>query len=259
MIIWLRLVLPVALISIWVWVSSQRLIRPLFLPSPSDLYRSFIDLLPVLPESLMASVTMTLSGLLLGITIGMGSGLLMAYSAVARFFMAGVLSFVRPVPIIALIPLFVLWFGIGRAPQITLIAVGTSVLIGLVTIEAIKNVPPIYIRAALVLGAPRSKIYSTVVVPAIIPHMLGAIRAAAAAAWGLDVMAEFIGAQTGLGRLIIVRQEYLDSSSMIVIIIIYSLLAIVTDWIIRRIEIPLTRWTERNAQSGAVGSIVGAN
>ncbi len=70
--------------------------------------------------------------------------------------------------------------------------------------------------------------------------------------------AEFIGAQSGLGRLIIVRQEYLDSSSMIVIIIIYSLLAIVVDRVIQRIEMPLTMWTGRNAQTGAVGSIVGS-
>ncbi len=258
MTVWLRLVIPFVLVTVWAWVSSQRYVRPLFLPSPGDLLQSFIDLLPVLPEAILSSVLMTLAGFLIGAFVGLASGLLMAYSVGARFVVGGVLSFVRPVPIFALIPLFVLWFGIGRAPQVTLIAVGTSLIIGLMTIEAIKNVPPIYIRAALVLGASRSTIYSTVIVPAIGPHMLGAIRAAAAAAWGLDVAAEFIGAQSGLGRLIIVRQEYLDSSSMIVIIIIYSLLAIVVDRIIQRIEMPLTMWTGRNAQTGAVGSIVGS-
>lgn len=257
MTVWLRYAIPVTLVAVWVWVSTERYVRPLFLPSPGDLLQSFIDLSPLLPEAMLSSVLMTVSGFLTGAFVGLSSGLLMAYSLGARFVLSGVLSFVRPVPVFALIPLFVLWFGIGRAPQIALIAVGTSLIIGLVTIEAIKNVPPIFVRAALVLGASRATIYSTIIVPAIGPHMLGAIRAAAAAAWGLDVAAEFIGAQLGLGRLIIVRQEYLDSSSMIVIIIIYSILAIVTDRIIQRIEAPLTRWTGRHEQKGAVGSVVG--
>ncbi|MGV6874467.1 ABC transporter permease [Pseudochelatococcus sp. B33] len=202
---------------------------------------------------------MTLSGFLIGTAVGLASGLLMAYSATARFILAGTLSVVRPVPVFALIPLFVLWFGIGMTPQITLIAVGTSLIIGLATIEAIKNVPSIYVQASLVLGASRSRIYSSVIVPAILPHMLGAVRAAAAAAWGLDVAAEFIGAQAGLGRLLIVRQEYLDTSSMMVIIIIYSLLAVLLDKALQFIEVPLMRWTERNNQSGAVGAIIGAD
>jgi ABC-type nitrate/sulfonate/bicarbonate transport system permease component len=244
-------------LTTWAWVSSQRYVRPLFLPSPADLYQSFINLLPVLPEAILSSTFMTLAGFLIGTSVGLASGLLMAYSAGARFIMGGVLGFVRPVPTYALIPLFVLWFGIGRAPQIAIIAVGTSLIIGLVTIEAIKNVPPIFIRASLVLGASRSMIYRSIIVPAIIPHMLGAVRAAGAVAWGLDVAAEFIGAQNGLGRLIIVRQEFLDTSSMIVIIIIYSLLAMITDLIIRKIEVPLTAWTGKYTQTGAVSAVVG--
>ncbi len=90
-----------------------------------------------------------------------------------------------PVPTFALIPLFVLWFGLGLAPQIAIIMFGTSIILGLATIEAVKNVPPIYIKAAFLLGANRMTIYRTVILPAILPHLMGAIRAAAAGAWGV--------------------------------------------------------------------------
>src|SRR5262249_40254826 len=165
--------------------------------------------------------------------------------------------FIRPVPVFALIPLFVLWFGIGRMPQIVLIALGTSVILGVTTIEAVRNIAPVYVRAALTLGASRAQIYRTVLVPSIIPHLMGAIRVAAAASWGLDVAAEFIGAQNGLGYLMIVQETYLNTAGIMVIVLIYSLLALGLDTIIRLAERPITRWTERGVRTGVVAGILG--
>jgi ABC-type nitrate/sulfonate/bicarbonate transport system permease component len=169
-----------------------------------------------------------------------------------------VFDFTRPVPVFALIPLFILWFGIGRAPQIALIALGTSVILGVTTLEAIRNVPVIYIRAALTLGADRQKIYLSVIVPYIIPHLIGAIRVAAAASWGLDVAAEFMGSQAGLGYLIILQQTYLRTAGIILLVIIYSILAVLMDLLIARLEVRITRWTGRRAGTGVVASIIGS-
>ena len=182
----------------------------------------------------------------------------MAYSKIVRELFGGVLDFIRPVPVFALIPMFVLWFGIGRTPQIVLIALGTSVILGVTTIEAIRNLNPVHIRAALTLGSSRPRIYRTIVVPSITPHLLRAIRVAAAAAWGLDVAAEFIGAQNGLGYLMIVRTTYLDTAGIVVIVLIYSICALVLDFIIRTIANRIVRWTDRSVRSGVVASIVGS-
>jgi ABC-type nitrate/sulfonate/bicarbonate transport system permease component len=181
----------------------------------------------------------------------------MAYSRAVREFLGSVFDFLRPVPVFALIPLFILWFGIGRAPQVALIAMGTSVILGVTTLEAIRNVPTIYIRAALTLGASRQHIYRTVIVPYIIPHLIGAIRVAAAASWGLDVAAEFMGSQQGLGYLIIIQQVYLRTAGIILLVIVYSILAVITDTLIAAVEARVTRWTERRAGVGVVASIVG--
>jgi ABC-type nitrate/sulfonate/bicarbonate transport system permease component len=252
-----KVLVPLVLLVAWIAVSETRLVGGIFLPSPGDLWTALDGMRPQLPGALAASVTMTLLGFVIGTSLGIAMGLAMAYSRVVRELFGGVLDFIRPVPVFALIPMFVLWFGIGRAPQITLIALGTSVILGVTTIEAIRNVAPVYVRASLTLGANRSTIYRTVILPSILPHLLGAIRVAAAASWGLDVAAEFIGAQNGLGYLMIIRQNYLDTAAIVVIVIIYSLLALGLDWIIRAAERPFTRWTERHAGPGVVASIVG--
>ena len=252
-----RLIVPLGLVAIWLFVTETDRVSNIFLPTAGDLWQSLGDMKDQLPGAILASVSMVLTGFLLGTAIGVLLGLVMAYSQLARELGGDVLDFLRPVPIFALIPLFVLWFGIGRAPQIALVTLGTAVILGVTTVEAIRNIPSLYIRAALTLGADRRRIYRTIILPWIFPHLLGAIRLAAAASWGLGVAAEFMGAQTGLGYLMIIRQQYLDTSGIILIVGIYAALALALDFAIRTIERPLTKWTERDVGVGAVAGVIG--
>jgi ABC-type nitrate/sulfonate/bicarbonate transport system permease component len=252
-----KLLVPMLIIGAWVAVTEANLVANIFLPPLGDVWEAFRAMEDRLPGALAQSVSMTLVGFFIGTLLGITLGLAMAYSLTVRELFGGVLDFIRPVPVFALIPLFVLWFGIGRMPQIVLIALGTSVILGVTTIEAIRNIAPVYVRAALTLGASRLDIYRTVIVPSIVPHLMGAIRVAAAASWGLDVAAEFIGAQNGLGYLMIVQQTYLNTAGIIVIVLIYSLLALGLDTLIRFAERPVTRWTERGVRHGVVAAIVG--
>ena len=149
--------------------------------------------------AILASLGITMSGFIIGLVLGVSMGLLMAYS---RSFMDAVgpfMEFTRPVPIFAMIPLFMIWFGLGLWPQILLVALGVSAILGVQTYEAIRNMPVVYINASSNLGANKRVIFRTVVIPYIFPHLIGAIRVAAASSWGLDVAAEFMGVQTGLG------------------------------------------------------------
>jgi ABC-type nitrate/sulfonate/bicarbonate transport system permease component len=253
-----RLIVPFGLIVLWIIVSELRLVRPIFVPPPENVWKSFAGMYRLLPKAILTTVVMTLSGFGIGVAFGTLSGLAMAYNKTLRDFLGTIFDFTRPVPVFALIPLFILWFGIGRAPQIALIALGTSVVLGVTTLEAIRNVPTIYIRAALTLGAGRQRIYSTVIVPYIMPHLIGAIRVAAASSWGLDVAAEFMGSQTGLGYLIIMQQIYLRTAGIVMLVGIYSILAVLFDTLIARLEKRITPWTERRSSIGVVASIVGS-
>lgn len=252
-----RVIVPVLLIAAWTVAGQYRVIDRLFLPSSADLWEAFRALAPLLPSAILTTISMVMVGFMIGVSFGAASGLLMAYSPLIRDLLGSIFDFLRPVPVFALIPMFILWFGIGRAPQITLIALGTSVVLGVTTLEAIRNVPSIYMRAALTLGANRRQIYSTVIVPYILPHLIGAVRVAAAASWGLDVAAEFMGSQQGLGYLIILQQTFLRTAGILILVIVYSVLAVIFDAVLRALEARLTRWTERHAVRGAVGAIVG--
>jgi ABC-type nitrate/sulfonate/bicarbonate transport system permease component len=253
-----KLVVPILLLVAWVVIARLELFKTRVIPPPAAMWKAFLGLYELLPAAILTTLTMTLTGFAIGTVFGTLMGLTMAYSRVVREFLGTVFDFLRPVPVFALIPLFILWFGIGRAPQIALIAMGTSVVLGVTTLEAIRNVPSIYVRAALTLGGTRQHIYRTVIVPYIVPHLVGAIRVAAAASWGLDVAAEFMGSQQGLGYLIIMQQVYLRTAGIILLVAVYSTLAVITDTIIALIEARVTRWTERRTGIGVVASIVGS-
>lgn len=247
-----RLVVPVVLIAMWCVVSYGGLISSLYVPSPSQMWVSFELMRPRLPGAIATSVVMTLTGFILGSTLGIVSGLSLAYSKTLRQLFGDVMDLSRPVPVFALIPLFLLWFGTGRAPQIALITLGTSVIVGITTLDATRNVNPIHLRAAATLGASRWAQYRTVIVPSIFPHLLGALRFAATASWGLDVAAELMGSQNGLGYLMIVREQYLDTAGILVVVVIYGLLATVLDRVMVVAERPLTQWTHRNGPSSSL-------
>lgn len=244
------LILAIILIIIWVLVTVVfKIVASIFLPSPLDIIRSYYEMRANLGSAILASLSITMSGFAIGLLIGVGMGLFMAYSKVFLETAGPFMEFTRPIPIFALIPLFMLWFGLGIWPQVLLVALGVSTILGVTTYEAIRNMPLIYIRAASNLGADKKTIFRTIVLPYIFPHLIGAIRVAAAASWGLDVAAEFMGVQTGLGFNMIIQQMYLNTSGILAIVIIYSILAILLDQIIRKIEQKLTYWTERTKVS----------
>jgi ABC-type nitrate/sulfonate/bicarbonate transport system permease component len=224
---------------------------------PGPVWRELVESYPAFLVGLKTSLTMVLIGLLVGGIVGIGSGLLLGLSARLRGYVELTLDLLRPVPLFALIPLFVLWFGIGEIPEIALIALGIALLLSLATIEAIRNVPEIYVKAALTLGAKPVRIYGSVVIPAIVPQMVGAVRYAVAVAWGLDVAAEFSGSQKGLGYIMIVREQYLDTAGIIAVVLIFCALAIVSDRLLQLTFRPMLRWQAVSAVTRRVNELIG--
>jgi len=252
-----RAVVPVLVAAAWCGVTYGGLVRAIYLPSPTAMWDALVNMRQALPGALASSVSMTLTGYCLGLALGVGMGLAFASSRLVRDLFGGVLDFIRPAPVFALIPLFLLWFGIGRGPQVALIALGTSVMLSVTTLDAVRNVNPTHVRAAATLGASKLDIYRTVVLPSIFPHLLGAVRFSAVAAWGLDVAAELIGAQNGLGYLMMVREQYIDTAGILVVVFLYGVLAGALDRLLVLIERPLTRWTTRGHDPDATEAALG--
>ena len=151
----------------------------------------------------------------------------------------------RPIPAIALIPFFILWFGIGDLGKLILTAIGGFTVMVVTTIEAVKNVSPIYIMAARTLGADRWAIYRTIILPAITPTLIGGLRVTIALSFALVIAAEFMGAQSGLGYLIMLARRTLQTDAILVGIIIIGITSWIVDRMVRILGDYLTRWAPR--------------
>ncbi len=254
----IKLFVPVTAAVLWVLLTvATKAIDPIFLPPPQEVFGRFGDIGGLLLHGLRISLQMVFLGFAIGGALGVFAGLLFGYSPLARDLLEFTVDALRPIPLFALIPLFILWFGIGMRPQVMLVALGVFLIMSLTTIEAVRNVPRIYVRAGLTLGASGPQIYRTIVIPAIVPTMLVGVRFAIAAAWGLDVAAEYTGSQDGLGYLMIVREQSLDTAGIILIVLIFCALAIVADRVVQIVARRLTRWTEREGETALVRNMLG--
>ena len=251
------LAVPLTLVGVWIALSAANVVGEIFLPRPWTLWDRVSVLHAQLLDALGVSLQMIFLGLLIGTTAGILAGLLLGFSRLVRDLFEFVLDGIRPIPLFALIPLFILWFGIGRAPQVALVALGVFLILSFTTIEAVRNVPRIYVRVALSCGASRLDVYRTVVLPSIVPQLVTGIRYGAIAAWGLDVAAEFSGSQEGLGYFMIVRGQYLDTAGITLAVLIYCTLAIVVDRMLRQLGRRLQRWNPRVAERDFIGEMLG--
>ncbi len=234
------------LVFTWLVATVGGFARPLFVPGPADLARAYQQLAPVLPGDIWDSVvTRLLPGFFIGLALGMLVGVSMAVSMTFRALADPLVEAIRPLPPLALIPLFILWFGIGSGTQVALIAFGTFIVMVITSYEAVRNVPPIYLQAAATLGAPKRQVFRRVIIPAIVPDIFGGIRVAVAASFGYVVVAEIIGAQSGLGYRLVLARRYLLTENIVAILIVVGILAFIADQIVRWANRRLTGWKPR--------------
>lgn len=202
-----------------------------------------IALLAVLSNGVATLLRVAL-GLGLAIAGGVGLGLAVGWSQSLRLVILGPANFLRMMPLLAMVPLFTLWFGATLKGVVFFIgfAVGTVLLVA--TINAIENVPIRYQEYAATLGASRFRIYRSVVAPAILPELRSGMFVALGFAWSVALAAEFLGVQTGLGRMMELALRFSQVGRMVVIAVIFILLAIASFRLLDRIANRLTRWAE---------------
>jgi ABC-type nitrate/sulfonate/bicarbonate transport system permease component len=245
----IRILTVALLIGAWVLVSEMHLVKPLFLPAPQNLWTAAKNLAGHLPEDLFASlVRRILPGFAIGVSLGTLIGVLMAMNRVGRAIFEPIVEILRPLPPLALIPLLILWLGIGYITQILLIAYGSFIIMVVNSYEAVRNVPPIYIHAATMLGAQSRQIFRKVIIPSIIPDVIAGIRVSAAASFGYCVAAELMGAMTGLGYRLVLARRYLMTENIIVILIVIAVLSFAIDYGVRKMDASLTSWKSRIGQ-----------
>lgn len=185
------------------------------------------------------------SGLALGAIAGTTLGLAVSWSRWTRRIVELPGHVTRTFPLLAMIPLFQLWFGISFIGMMLFVAYGVGIIFFVGTINAVKNIPPIYIDYARVLGAGKLRLYRTVVLPAIFPELRSSILLSLGIAWTAVLGAEYLGAQTGLGQIIVYSEQFAYVDRMFLVALIFVLYASISYAVFDRISARLTRWVPR--------------
>jgi sulfonate transport system permease protein len=192
-------------------------------------------------------------GLLLGGIVGSLLGLAVSGSRWSRRAVALPLQFVRSLPLLAMVPLFQLWFGTYFIGKVAFVAYGVGVIFFAGVVNAVKNVPQIYIDNARTLGANRLQLYRTVILPSILPELRATILLSLGTAWGAVLGAEYLGAQSGLGYMIVYSEQFAYLDRMFVVALLFVIYASISYAIFNRICMRLLDWTPRAGRGIVVG------
>lgn len=235
----------ILLMLLWYFFSNFTAIPDLYLPSPQEIVECFIKYAPDIPRHISSSMYRIVMGFSIGSIIGIVMGLFIGWNKTIRNILEPLVEFIRPMPPLALIPLFILWLGISDRSKIVVIAFGAWVVLIVNTIEAVRNVDPLYLDAAKSLGANTWDVLRTILLPAITPDIISGIRVVAANSFGMCVASEFMGTNAGFGYLIIEGRRFIMTDLLLVGVLLITICSMIVNWLIKLIERKLTRWVPR--------------
>jgi len=230
-------------IVLWILLTPT-IIPELIFPSPQSVWEVIKTMRFHLFEHSIVTLARVIAGLGIGLILGILVGLLMTWSRLFFSISNPLIEALRPLPPIALIPFFILWFGLSVGGQIALISLGCFMVLAVNTFVSVRNVPLVFVQAALTFGATRIKIYKTVIFPAILPSLVSGFRIAAALGFATAVAAEFMGAQSGIGFIIMVARRTLNTNTILLGTIIIGIESYFVDWVIRFISSHMCSWSE---------------
>ena len=247
----LGLVLPVTLAAGWEIAVGLGLSSGRLLPPPSVIFDTFVDLASTgeLQRHALATLARVAAGFACGVTAGTLVGAIAGYSALTHRLVDPTLQALRSIPSIAWVPLFILWFGIFEASKIILIAVGVFFPVYLGVMGAVISVDRKIVEVGRVFRLSGPAMVRRILLPAVMPAYVISLRAGLGLGWMFVVAAEFLGASTGLGFLLIDGQQLGKPAQIVAAIVAFAILGKFTDYLIAAIAAPFLRWEDRFSQS----------
>jgi sulfonate transport system permease protein len=235
---------PILLVVVWEALTRFGYIAPYVLPAPSKVLVTGFKLAAsgTLINDLLVSLTRAVVGFVIGGSIGFLLGTLVGFSRLAEAFIDRSVQMVRAIPFLAVLPLVIVWFGVGEAQKIFLVALGVGFPIYINTTLGIRQVDPKLVELGRVQGLTTSELIRRIVLPGAMPSILTGVRFSLATAWLALVVAETIGAQAGLGFLAMDAREFLRTDVIVLTIVIYALIGVGADVIARRLERTMLKW-----------------
>jgi NitT/TauT family transport system permease protein len=239
-----RVLALVGLVVLWEIVARVGWVPALFLPSPLGVVAEGWDM--VTSGELFSHLAASLKRLLLGFAVGGGLGVIVGV-AVGSFSMAEavgspLIAATFPVPKIALLPLLILWLGLGELSKVAVIALGVFFPMAINTYTGVRQADALLVRAAVSFGARRWSVIRKVILPSALPMIFAGLRLGAGTALLLLVAAEMIAVESGIGFLVLHAGNIMSTTKLMVGIVVLSLLGVLSHWGLNRLERLAVPW-----------------
>jgi NitT/TauT family transport system permease protein len=233
------LILPILIIVVWAILTTFTGYIPSYiLPSPSEVFQSFLELIynGSLLEATIYTLTQVFFGLIVSAAVAIPLGILMGWSRKVEGLFGLIVGILRPIPPIAWIPFAILWFGIGMTSSIFIIFAGSVFPILINTIDGVKRIDPVLPEAAYTLGATEFQTIRKVVLPAALPNIITGLKVGVGIGLMCTVAAEMIGSNNGLGYIILTSTSMLNTGAAIVGMLTIGIIGLGLDYLFNRVE-----------------------
>lgn len=235
-------------VILWFLATNLGYIKPLFLPSPQELIETILELVQVgyrqipLQTHILVSLARALVAFAVAGLVGIPLGLLMGFFPVINATLDPFVQFFRPLPKLALIPLVVLWFGIGELAKFVLIFMATFLTVVVAAAAAVRGVPENRLRVARALGVNQYQLFHYVIFPSVLPELFTGMRVGVGIGWTTLIAAEMIAATSGVGWMVLNASSYLRTDVVLLGIVILGGTGYLLDVVIVFIQNKFIPW-----------------
>jgi sulfonate transport system permease protein len=239
-----RWISPVLLLAAWQLASSSGLLPASTLGSPEQIASTARELISSgqLQDALTVSLQRVAIGVVIGIALAVLLGAIAGLSQWGDVLIDPPMQMVKAIPLYGVVPLFIIWFGIGEAPKVILIALGVLVPLYLSLSAALRDVPQGLKDVATTLRLSRIERARRLIIPAALPSTLVGLRLSLAVAWLVLIVSETINADRGIGFIINNARNFLQTDVVVVGLLTYAFLGVFTDFLVRLLERRALRW-----------------
>jgi len=238
--------LPILVLALWQYISGRELVDPILFPAPTAIARTFYEM--ILSGELIDNLEISVLRAVLGFLLGGGAGLLLGLTVGmfnrAEELLDPTVQMIRTIPLLAITPLFILWFGFGETSKVLMIALGAFFPLYVNTFLGVRNVDSKLFDVARVLEFGRFQQMIRLVLPAAMPNVLLGLRLSVSFAWLVLVVAELMGSDRGVGDLIQDARSYLRTEVVFIGILLFAAVGKLTDSLVRLLERRLLKWQD---------------
>ncbi|MBC9713700.1 ABC transporter permease [Streptomyces sp. TRM66268-LWL] len=247
---WRPVALLLACFVAWWVIAAAELVEPYLVPSPGKTFQVIVDKPDYLWQHSWVTTYETLIGFVVAVAIGVFAAVIMVYSSTVEKTLYPILLFAQVVPKIAIAPLFVVWLGFGIAPKIVIAVLIAFFPVVISMVTGLKAVDPEMLQLSSTMGASPWQTFVKIRFPASLPHLFSGLKVAVTLAVTGAVVGEFVGANEGLGYVILQANGNLDTPMLFAGLLVMSLIGVVLFVIVEIAEKLLLPWHASRRESG---------